>query len=345
MEKNLILLINDLLYERKDYISTRDIHEYAFSHGWNLERNDKWQKDSVRQQITQAKNKLRECLGEHGLQLEEIPDEADGRCMRFRYPSEVFEREIDLVAKFRKGYRRLRKQQIEEMMACSKGLLPRKVMAEVFLKELDRKQRALIEFDGNHELKNIHLLSELFLAIRNKEVVTFVYAPFASEKFSVVLHPHYLKEFNNRWFVFGLSFSRGKMNPAALYPLDRIENMMKADERERYKEPEVNYDRYFDSIVGVSKTKGKARRIVFRTNDRRVHGRILTKKIHRSQVQIDEWDDERQCGRFELTVRINPELKTKLLSFGNGITVEGPESFVREMEGEIRQMLISYGNT
>ena len=90
-EKRLIILIDALLCERKDYISTRDIHEYALLQGWNLDSDDKYKNDSVRQQITQAKKKLKKALREHGLEFEEIPDQEDKRYTYFRYPSVVFE--------------------------------------------------------------------------------------------------------------------------------------------------------------------------------------------------------------------------------------------------------------
>lgn len=346
MKNKLILLIDALLCERKDYISSRDIHEYALLHGCNLEREkeDKYQRNSVRQLITQAKNKLKECLIEHNLQFEEIPSDEDRRYTYFRYPSAVFEWGIDVAVKFRKGHKHLRKSQLEEMVTCSKGLFPKKIMAEIFLKELKKRQRTIIEFDSNQELKNIHLLSQLFLAIRDQKVVTFRYMPFASESFDVVLHPHYLKEYNNRWFVFGRSVSKSNINPTALYSLDRMEDDVRVITDQEYTHPEVDYEKYFDEIIGVSKMKSRATRVVFRTNDKRMHGLILTKKIHRTQKHLDEWNDDKQCGRFEITIKLNNELKARFLSFGSGITIEKPKWYANEIEEEIKKMLHSYRN-
>ena len=343
-DKSLILLIDALLCERKDYISTRDIHEYALSRGWNLDSDDKYKNNSIRQQITQAKNKLKASLKEHGLKFDEIPDQEDKRYTYFRYPSAVFERGIDLVVKYRGAHKVLRKKQIEEMMACSKGLLPKNVMAEIFLKELDKKQHIIIEFDSNNDLKNIHLLSELFLAIRNKHVVSFDYNSFMGEAFNVVLHPHFLKEYNNRWFVFGYSMCKGQSYQANPYPLDRIASEIKILDNETYKESEHDYENYFNEFIGVSKTQSKIHKIVFSANDKYIYGLIQTKKIHHTQKTLQEWNDEDRCGRFEISVKTNNELKAKFLSFGNGITIESPAWYAFKIKEEIVKMLKSYEN-
>lgn len=351
-QNNLILLIDELLRKKKDYISSHDIRECALLWGWDWaksadEKNkllEKCKQDSIRQTITQAKNKLKTCLKEHGLEFEEISDQEDKRERKFRYPSAVFERNIDLVVKYRGEHKVLRKKQIEEMMAFSKGLLPKNIMAEIFLKELDKKQHSIIEFDSNNDLKNIHLLSELFLAIRDKKVVSFDYAPFTSESFNVVLHPHYLKEYNNRWFVFGLSVTEHGKDLATPYPLDRIISNVSILDIEEYVESVIDYDSYFDEFVGVSKTKSKLHKIVFRSNDKYIHGLINTKKIHPTQRLIKEWSDEDQCGRFEISVRTNNELKARFLSFGNGITIEYPQWYANKIAQEIDKMLKSYLN-
>ena len=350
-QNNLILLIDELLRKKKDYISCHDIRECALSWGWDWAKSadgknkllEKCKQDSIRQNITQAKNKLKTCLKEHGLEFEEISDQEDKRERKFRYPSAVFERNIDLVVKYRIAHKVLRKKQIEEMMAFSKGLLPKNIMAEIFLKELDKKQYSIIEFDSNNDLKNIHLLSELFLAIRNKKVVSFNYEPFTSVPFNVILHPHYLKEYNNRWFVFGLSISEYGTDLAVPYPLDRIINNIRIIDDVDYIVSEIDYESYFDEFVGVSKTKSKLHKIIFRTNNKYIHGLIQTKKIHHTQCLIKEWSDEDQCSRFKILVRTNNELKAKFLSFGNGLTIEYPEWYAHKIAEEIDKMLKSYG--
>lgn len=351
-QNNLILLIDELLRKKKDYISSRDIRECALSWGWDWEKStdgenkqfEKCKQDSIRQNITQAKKKLKECLKEHGLEFDQILDQEDKREHKFRYPSAVFERNIDLVVKYRGEYKSLRKKQIEDMMVYSKGLLPKDVMTEIFLKEIRKQHHTIIEFDSNNDLKNIHLLSELFLAIRNKKVVSFDYEPFTSNPFNVVLHPHYLKEYNNRWFVFGLSVTEHGKDLATPYPLDRIISNVSIHDDEEYVESEIDYDSYFDEFIGVSKTKSKLHKIVFRTNDKYIHGLIKTKKIHHTQSLVKEWSDEEQCGRFKISVRTNNELKARFLSFGNGLTIEYPEWYAHKIAEEIDKMLKSYLN-
>ena len=101
-------------------------------------------------------------------------------------------------------------------------------------------------------------------------------------------------------------------------------------------------DSYFDEFVGVSKTKSKLHKIVFRSNDKYIHDLIKTKKIHPTQSVIKEWHDKYHCGRFEISVRTNNELKARFLSFGNGLTIEYPQWYALKISEEIKKMLKSY---
>ena len=139
-----------------------------------------------------------------------------------------------------------------------------------------------------------------------------------------------------------MSISEYGTDLAVPYPLDRIINNIRIIDDEDYIVSEIDYESYFDEFVGVSKTKSKLHKIVFRTNDKYIHGLIKTKKIHPTQSLVKEWSDEELCGRFKISVRTNNELKARFLSFGNGITIEYPEWYAHKMAEEIGNMLKSY---
>lgn len=70
--------------------------------------------------------------------------------------------------------------------------------------------REVISLDSNIDLKGIEFLNPLFNAITNKLVLKVGYQSFKSdEPIELSFHPHFLKQYNNRWFVFGLNEELG----------------------------------------------------------------------------------------------------------------------------------------
>jgi hypothetical protein len=64
----------------------------------------------------------------------------------------------------------------------------------------------VIGLESNIDLKGIEYLSQLYDAIINEQVLEVEYQDFKSEEpFTLTFHPYYLKQYNNRWFVFGLN--------------------------------------------------------------------------------------------------------------------------------------------
>lgn len=73
----------------------------------------------------------------------------------------------------------------------------------------------------DRELKNIELLPLLYDAIRNKEVQCIGYQPAGKDIKTIEFHPHILKEYNGRWFLFG--FAKNEVpDMAHNLALDRI---------------------------------------------------------------------------------------------------------------------------
>jgi len=70
--------------------------------------------------------------------------------------------------------------------------------------KLGERKAEIIAFDQNIDLKGIGFLGELFNAILFKRVLKIKYKSFTNEQFeNQTIHPYYLKQYNNRWFLFG----------------------------------------------------------------------------------------------------------------------------------------------
>ena len=263
---------------------------------------------------------------------------------------------------------KLRQKTLLRLIENSLGLIPGEWMAESLIeihKMLDREKktyRKIIEFDSNEKLRNLHLIPVLYKAIENKQVLRLIYhAHFSKDKY-LVFCPYYLKEWNNRWFVFGCSRDEldSKADPRKndICALDRIKDV-KELVHEKYVEPEIDYVNYFEDIIGVSRTTIKrksdgktitfdARKIMIEVCGRDAgytYERLLSKPLHKSQMVEKEFDEEEGTALISLTVVPNNELMGRLLEYGPNIRVVDTtedHSFYKWFSSHVRQMAALY---
>lgn len=179
----------------------------------------------------------------------------------------------------------------------------------------DNKEKPIMGFDQNVDLKGINeLLPTLFNYIKAKQTLKIKYTTFTDKTFVWIIHPYYLKQYNNRWFLLGLN-KYGKLSNLAI---DRIESVA-ADTTPYIPNTEIDFDDYFYDVIGVSfDPKQPDISNVELLFDEERWPYVRTKPMHPSQREIRE-------RTIQLKVRINNELVTQILSFGNQVTVLAPE--------------------
>lgn len=184
--------------------------------------------------------------------------------------------------------------------------------------ELQDDSSSIISFDSNEYLKGIEFLGDLFNAIHYKKVLSIKYKPFKSDnEMEFVIHPYYLKQYNNRWFLFGLNNEYKTISNLAL---DRI-NGFEALKIKYILNSSINFNEYFEDIIGVTMPeKGKVTKIELLFNNNEAPY-ILTKPIHGSQKKIQH--DEKGL-LISIEVIPNIELEKLLLSFGENLEVVKP---------------------
>jgi len=146
--------------------------------------------------------------------------------------------------------------------------------------KLDGGQKEILGFDQNIDLKGIEYLGQLFNAILYKRVMKISYRSFTSNEVKdQTIHPYFLKQFNNRWFLFGRNIDfEGVSNLA----LDRIENV--TESTQQYLENTAhNFEEYFESIIGVTKPVGKEPELIKLWFSPAQAPYILTKPLHGTQ--------------------------------------------------------------
>ena len=192
----------------------------------------------------------------------------------------------------------------------------------------------VISFEQNQELKGIEHLSTLIDAATNKQTLSIRYRSFDERENTWTIYPYFLKQYNNRWFLFGLNES---FNSISNLPLDRIEEIVPTDLP--FKDnTEVDFDTYFDDIIGVTKPKTDVELQTIRLKfDAKRFPYIVSKPIHNSQEVTDETN-----GIIEITVRPNKELEALILSFGPQVEILAPEPLRLQISRKIEENLKKY---
>lgn len=205
----------------------------------------------------------------------------------------------------------------------------------------DKIDSKIIDYESNEDLKNHHLVQKLFEHIRYKRALIINYKTFSDEELRVEFHPHLLKQYNSRWFLFGEvpKLRREEGIHPVNFPLDRIQTITTSKAKYR-KNKEINYKDYFEEFIGVTKAGTKAYTIKFKVHESR-YKYIASKPIHISQKffkQIDETD----WFASSINVIPNRELYQTLLSFGEDLIVLSPKDIKNKLTEACNTMAKNY---
>lgn len=201
------------------------------------------------------------------------------------------------------------------------------------LKNQDKKVMSL---ESNIDYKGYDYITPLFNAIINKTVIKIIYEPFGKEPYEVLFHPYFLKQYNNRWFVFG--YNEFNQNAQWNLALDRINGTFE-NTNNKYIEDHTDWNDFFDDIIGVSKFIGKEVEEVKLLFNKDQAPYIVTKPLHWSQ-KTKQLND----GSLEIRIKVmlNYELEMRILSFGEKVKVLAPESLVLKIKDRIKTQLNNY---
>lgn len=283
-------------------------------------------------ELTKALCEIRQVIGEEHFKIE-----GNNRNRRFRYIG----KDNDPLADMRNAKVINNLRQYWKFCQDSAGFFP-KSWLEYFFKDcqdlLEMKARKLkgqqvISASIDRILTNIEYLPMLYEAIVNKQVLEIDYKPYGGEQETLIFHPHYLKEYNGRWNLFGHAEGHSPENGYNI-PLDRIQTRPREKSKIEYiPAPSMFYERFFRDIVGVSHTKDTTKYdIVLRTHTYYIYKLTETKPIHQSQSIASSWGDHEDgtYGDFSLEVEVNNEFFGRILQMGAGLEIVSPKE-VRDL--------------
>lgn len=194
----------------------------------------------------------------------------------------------------------------------------------------------VVEFQENELLKGMHWFSPLFKYITERQVLNIGYESFNGKFHDNVIHPFFLKQYNQRWFLFGLN---ERYKTISNMPLDRIKSIQKSD-MEFKENTTVDFKHYFDNVIGVTlNPKIDVELIVLHVDAEQIPY-IISKPIHKSQLIHKNYED----GSAKISIKVAPnyELVQLLLSFGEHIKVLSPERLRSEIQHRIEKNFNNY---
>ena len=203
-----------------------------------------------------------------------------------------------------------------------------------------QERHPIVHYDNVPDLRGLKLLSPLYDHIAHHRVLRVIYQSFKQrDPVEYVLHPYLLKEFRNRWFLFGCT--EGDMRLFNL-ALDRIVGITPANDIAFRQNPDFDPEHFFDDVIGVSKnlTGSHPRRVKFWVS-REQSNYIKTKPLHPTQRFISENPDDGSCI-FQIEVVINFEMYSVFMSYGAGVKILSPKFAVAHMRKELGQAAAYY---
>ena len=197
--------------------------------------------------------------------------------------------------------------------------------------DLKVNRKTLVSFEQNSELKGLEHLSSLIDAATKQQALDITYCSYRGKERAYTLSPYYIKQYNGRWFLFGLDNTTNRLMNLAL---DRIVSFKQSSET-YLPNTDFDFDTYFNDIIGVTVPEAdvKLETIKLRfTEDRYPY--VVSKPIHPSQKVVDPVEHI-----VSISVKPNRELYQRLFSFIPDVEVLSPEWLRKEIIERLKMTL------
>jgi predicted DNA-binding transcriptional regulator YafY len=201
----------------------------------------------------------------------------------------------------------------------------------------NEQQSVVMEFDSNQYLKGIEFLGTLYNSILYKKVLQIKYSPFEAPAPVVFeIHPYYLKQYNNRWFLFGYNPEQSKSNWNLA--IDRIDEIRELNSSYR-ENKEIDWEEYFDDMIGVTRPDdAEIESVLLHFNGKTGHY-VETKPIHGSQKSV--WENSSTLA-VRLKLIFNYEFERLLLSYAESVKVIEPNYLADALKDRLKKAIMQY---
>ncbi|WP_150452187.1 helix-turn-helix transcriptional regulator [Arenibacter lacus] len=202
--------------------------------------------------------------------------------------------------------------------------------------KLSNQSQEIMSFENNEFLEGLEHIAPLFKAILYKQTLSITYKSFKSEEDTVLtFSPYHLKQYNNRWFLFGKNGDYESLTNLALDRIVKIES----SSIPYIENTEIDFNEYFEDIIGVSKSVGEEETRIVLQAEPKLAPYIKTKPLHGSQRTIVE---DEQGFTFSIQVIPNHELEKQLLAFGEQLKILEPAELKEKIKLRLQHSLNNF---
>jgi predicted DNA-binding transcriptional regulator YafY len=203
---------------------------------------------------------------------------------------------------------------------------------------LSHHKEKIIEFEQNDYLKGLEHITPIYNAITYKTVISIVYQSFKQDTpQTIIFHPYFLKQYNNRWYVFG-------KNDASQYvinlALDRISVVNDTSHQFQINDT-LDFNEYFEDIIGVTLNHEQEIQNILIKISNSLYPYIQTKPLHGSQKLKEKGDTHTYIS---LDLIPNYELESLILSYGEGVEIIQPLALRNKIKQRVELVFNNYNN-
>jgi predicted DNA-binding transcriptional regulator YafY len=174
-----------------------------------------------------------------------------------------------------------------------------------------------IEFEKTPTASGLQHMDTIIEAIQDRSSIDLIYHSFENANpVSVIVHPYFIKEYRNRWYLIGL---KDKNNAIRTYAYDRIVSITPSTALFK-QNTFITKHEYLQNCIGVGLGSREIEHIILQFLPQ--SGKyVVTQPLHRSQHVISN-DSEKVVISLDLIV--NYELISAILSYGDFVKVLEP---------------------
>jgi len=255
---------------------------------------------------------------------------------RFKVGKRIYYRYTDKSFSIKnQGINQAEAEQLKETLAILsrfKGLPQFEWVEEIQIRledtfKLKSNIQAVVGFEQNPYLKGLNRFTEIFNALQNRVALSIKYRGYKQTNPTIVtFHPWFLKQFNNRWFLFGYN---EEFRVITNFAIDRIIDFEESKIPYRIND-EINFEEYFDDVVGVTIKKDSPPEKILIKVKNEVWPYIESKPLHGSQKTKFKSETD---VIIELTVQINHELVAIIFSYLDTLEIIQPNNLREKVKG------------
>lgn len=256
-----------------------------------------------------------------------IESRREGKRVYYRYEDNNFSIQNKLLTEIEE----MQLKDTLEMLNRIKGIpgmnwvesMQTKLFAEI---DLNHNKIKIISFEENEYLEGLSHINPLYHYIINRQCLLISYKSFKSHaKSSFIISPYYLKQYNNRWFLFGQNHELNKLQNLALDRIINLETVSKC-----FIPTTLDFEIYFEDIVGVTNNEMQEVEEVVIELSQNIIPYIISKPIHGSQILNN--------NLLKLKIKPNYEFESLILSFGENMKVVLPRSLQNRVAERIEKV-------